>query len=65
MHTGTGNFGFDAASGKYVDLIEAGIIDPTRVVRLALDNAVSIAGFPHTPDTDAPELLDFDRNGYT
>ena len=42
--TGTGNFGFDAASGKYVDLIEAGIIDPTKVVRLALENAVSVAG---------------------
>jgi chaperonin GroEL len=41
---GTGNLGFDAASGKYVDLIEAGIIDPTKVVRLALENAVSVAG---------------------
>ena len=39
-----GNLGFDAASGKYVDLIEAGIIDPTKVVRLALENAVSVAG---------------------
>jgi chaperonin GroEL len=44
MRTGTGNFGFDAAAGKYVDLIEAGIIDPTKVVRLALENAVSVAG---------------------
>jgi chaperonin GroEL len=44
MRTGTGNLGFDAASGKYVDLIEAGIIDPTKVVRLALENAVSVAG---------------------
>ena len=44
MRTGTGNFGFDAASGRYVDLIEAGIIDPTKVVRLALENAVSVAG---------------------
>ena len=42
--TGTGNFGFDAADGKYVDLVEAGIIDPTKVVRLALENAVSVAG---------------------
>jgi chaperonin GroEL len=30
--------------GKYVDLIDAGIIDPTKVVRLALENAVSVAG---------------------
>jgi chaperonin GroEL len=44
MRTGTGNFGFDAGAGKYVDLIEAGIIDPTKVVRLALENAVSVAG---------------------
>lgn len=44
MRTGTGNSGFDAAAGKYVDLIEAGIIDPTKVVRLALENAVSVAG---------------------
>jgi chaperonin GroEL len=42
--TGTGNVGFHAASGKYVDLIEAGIIDPTKVVRLACENAVSVAG---------------------
>ena len=44
MRSGTGNFGFDAAAGKYVDLIDAGIIDPTKVVRLALENAVSVAG---------------------
>lgn len=44
MRTGTGNFGFDAATGKYVDLVESGIIDPTKVVRLALENAVSVAG---------------------
>ena len=44
MRTGSGNMGFDAAAGKYVDLIEAGIIDPTKVVRLALENAVSVAG---------------------
>jgi chaperonin GroEL len=44
MRSGTGAFGFDAARGQYVDLIEAGIIDPTKVVRLALENAVSVAG---------------------
>ena len=44
MMAGTGNFGFDAAAGKYLDLVEAGIIDPTKVVRLALENAVSAAG---------------------
>ncbi len=44
MRTGTGTWGFDAARKQYVDLVEAGIIDPTKVVRLALQNAVSAAG---------------------
>jgi chaperonin GroEL len=44
MRAGTGNFGFDAAKSQYVDLVEAGIVDPTKVVRLALENAVSVAG---------------------
>ena len=44
MRAGTGNQGFDAATGKYTDLVEAGIIDPTKVVRVALENAVSVAG---------------------
>ena len=44
MRAGTGSLGFDASTGQYVDLIEAGIIDPVKVVRLALENAVSVAG---------------------
>jgi chaperonin GroEL len=44
MRTGRGNYGFDASVGKYVDLVESGIIDPTKVVRIALENAVSVAG---------------------
>jgi chaperonin GroEL len=44
MREGTGNTGFDAATRRYVDLFDAGIIDPTKVVRLALENAVSVAG---------------------
>jgi chaperonin GroEL len=44
MRAGTGNYGFDAARGEYVDLVEAGIIDPTKVVRIALENAASVAG---------------------
>ena len=43
MREGKGNFGFDAAQGVYVDLVEAGIIDPTKVVRVGLENAVSVA----------------------
>jgi chaperonin GroEL len=44
MKSGTGTMGFDAAARTYVDLVDAGIIDPTKVVRLALENAVSVAG---------------------
>jgi chaperonin GroEL len=44
MQSAGGNIGFDAARKEYVDLIEAGIIDPTKVVRIALENAVSVAG---------------------
>jgi len=44
MRASKGNWGLDAATGKYVDLIEAGIIDATKVVRIALENAVSVAG---------------------
>ena len=43
MRAGSGNYGLDAARCQYVDLVEAGIIDPTKVVRLALENAVSVA----------------------
>ncbi|MGI9317806.1 MAG: chaperonin GroEL [bacterium] len=39
----SGNQGFDASKNEYVDLVEAGIIDPTKVVRIALENAVSVA----------------------
>ncbi len=50
--------GFNAATGVYEDLVAAGIIDPTKVVRTALQNAASIAGLMLTTDaavTDAPE----------
>jgi chaperonin GroEL len=43
MRSGTGHVGFDAARQQYVDLFEAGIVDPTKVVRVALENAVSAA----------------------
>ncbi len=53
-----GNIGFDAARKEYVDLIEAGIIDPTKVVRIALENAVSVASvllLTEVTMTDLPE----------
>ncbi|WOS65379.1 chaperonin GroEL [Sinorhizobium fredii] len=43
MIEGEGNFGFDAGQKIYVDLVDAGIIDPTKVIRVALENAVSVA----------------------
>lgn len=58
MRGGSGAFGFDASCGKYVDLIDAGIIDPTKVVRTALENAVSAAGvllLTEATLTDVPE----------
>jgi chaperonin GroEL len=58
MRESTGAHGFDAARGEYVDLIEAGIIDPTKVVRIALENAVSVAGvllLAEATLTDIPE----------
>jgi chaperonin GroEL len=53
-----GTQGFNAATGKFEDLVAAGIVDPTKVVRTALQNAASIAGLLLTTDaavTDAPE----------
>ena len=38
------SWGFDAHTGKYVDLVEKGIIDPTKVVRMVLENAASVSG---------------------
>ena len=58
MLAGAGNFGFDAATGKYVDLVEAGIIDPTKVVRLALENAVSAAGVLLLTEVTMTEVVD-------
>ncbi len=51
-----GNFGFDAAKGEYVDMVKAGIIDPTKVVRCALQNASSVAGLLLTTDALVSEI---------
>ena len=55
---GKGNFGYNAATGEYGDLVEAGVVDPTKVTRTALQNAASIAGLILTTDAtvaDAPK----------
>jgi chaperonin GroEL len=59
---GKGNYGFNAATGEYGDMVEQGIIDPTKVTRLALQNASSVSGLLLTteamvaeqPKDDAP-----------
>jgi len=71
MRKATGNFGFDAAKGDYVDLVDAGIIDPTKVVRMALENAVSVAGvlllteatLTELPESKSKRLLEHEMPG--
>ncbi|HJZ65174.1 MAG TPA: chaperonin GroEL [Candidatus Acidoferrum sp.] len=50
------NYGFNADSGEYVDLVKAGVIDPAKVARLALQNAASIAGLMLTTEALVAEL---------
>ena len=55
---GKGNFGYNAATGEYGDMIEAGILDPTKVTRFALQNAASVSGLLLTTEAmvaDAPK----------
>jgi chaperonin GroEL len=58
MVGGQGNFGFDAGRKEYVDLVEAGIIDPTKVVRIALENAVSVASVLLLTEATLTEIPD-------
>jgi chaperonin GroEL len=53
---GKGNFGFNAATGEYGDLIQMGILDPTKVTRLALQNAASVAGLLITTEAMVAEM---------
>lgn len=50
------NYGFDALNLKYVDMIESGILDPTKVARCAIENAVSIAGLLLTTEATVTEI---------
>jgi chaperonin GroEL len=55
------NIGFDAQNGKYTDMFKAGIIDPTKVVRIALQDAASVAGLLITTEAmvgEKPEKKD-------
>jgi chaperonin GroEL len=58
VREGKGSFGYNAATGEYGDLIDMGILDPTKVTRLALQNAASVAGLLLTTEVmvaDAPK----------
>jgi chaperonin GroEL len=52
---GKGNFGYNAATGEYGDLVEMGVLDPTKVTRFALQNAASVAGLMLTTDAMVAE----------
>jgi chaperonin GroEL len=52
---GEGNYGYNAATGEYGDLVEMGILDPTKVARSALQNAASIAGLMITTEATVAE----------
>ncbi|MFZ0694363.1 MAG: chaperonin GroEL, partial [Alphaproteobacteria bacterium] len=57
------NLGFDAAQKQYVDLVEAGIIDPTKVLRIALENAVSIASVLLLTEATMTEIPETKKEG--
>ena len=56
VREGKGDFGIDARNGEYVKLFEAGIIDPTKVARVAVQNAASIAGMILTTEAAVTEI---------
>ncbi len=56
VHEGKGDFGYDAKSEKYVDMMKAGIIDPKKVTRIALENAASVAGMILTTECALTEI---------
>lgn len=56
MIEGKGNFGYNAQSGQYGELLEMGVVDPTKVARCALQNAASVAGLILTTDAMVAEL---------
>lgn len=63
MIEGGGSYGFDAAAKVYTDLFEAGIIDPTKVVRIALENAVSVASVLLLTEATMTEVEEAPREG--
>ncbi len=60
---GTGNYGYNAANGEYGDMVEMGILDPTKVTRSALQNAASVAGLMITTEAMVAESPKKDEGG--
>ncbi|MCG9000460.1 chaperonin GroEL [Laribacter hongkongensis] len=56
VYEGSGNFGYNAATGEYGDLVEMGVLDPAKVTRSALQHAASVAGLMLTTDCMVAEL---------
>ncbi|MFM6978501.1 MAG: TCP-1/cpn60 chaperonin family protein, partial [Methylophilaceae bacterium] len=56
IEAGKGNYGFNAANDTYGDMVEMGVLDPTKVTRSALQNAASVAGLMLTTDCMVAEL---------
>ena len=60
---GKGNFGFNAQTATYGDLVEMGVVDPTKVTRFALQNAASVASLLLTTEAMVAELPKDDTGG--
>jgi chaperonin GroEL len=58
VQRGKGNYGYNAATGEYGDLVEMGVLDPTKVTRTALQNAASVAGLQLTTECMVAELAE-------
>ena len=58
-----GNYGYNAANGVYGDMMEMGVLDPTKVTRTALQNASSVAGLILTTDCMVSELPEDKKGG--
>ena len=58
VKNGTGNYGYNAASGEYGDMLEMGILDPAKVTRSALENAASVAGLMLTTECMITDIAD-------
>jgi chaperonin GroEL (HSP60 family) len=61
---GKGSFGYNAANGEFGDMLEAGILDPTKVTRLALQNAASVAGLLLTTEVMVAEAPKDDEHSH-